>query len=40
MEKLKELLKKMVDEEFFGELLIKFEKGKIAIMRQTKTIKP
>lgn len=40
MEKLKELLKEMLDEEFWGELLIKFERGQVTIMRQTRTIKP
>lgn len=40
MKTLEKLLKRLVGEEFYGELLIKFEKGKVVIMKETRTHKP
>jgi len=39
MEKLIELLKKLIADRFFGSLEIKFEAGKVIFLRKTQTIK-
>lgn len=40
MDKLIKLLKELIDSGFFGELLIKFENGKVTLVRKTQNIKP
>jgi hypothetical protein len=39
MTELIKLLKQLIDRRFFGELLIKFEAGKIVLVKKTENIK-
>jgi hypothetical protein len=39
MDKLIELLKKLASEGFYGSLEIKFEAGKVVLLKKTQTIK-
>ncbi len=39
MEKLVTIISKLMQSNFFGELLIKFESGKIVLLKKTETIK-
>ena len=36
---LNEMLQDLVDEQFYGELLIKFENGRIVVVKKTESIK-
>lgn len=38
-EELVKLIKELMDRKFFGELLIKFESGKVVVCKKTESIK-
>lgn len=40
MKTLEKLLMELVSRRFYGEVLIKFEKGEVVIIKETRTIKP
>lgn len=40
MNKLTELLKEAESSRFFGEVLVKFEAGKVVIIKKTESIRP
>ena len=40
MDKLREILAILASQKFYGELLIKFEEGKVKIIKKTESIKP
>lgn len=39
MDKIKELIQGLIEENFFGEVLIKFTDGKVTIIKKTENIK-
>jgi len=40
MEKLIAIIKDLINKAFYGELVVKFEAGKVVLVRKTENIKP